>query len=110
PHEHRQSARDHDRGDREDDYQDDRRDESARLPAAADRRPESPPTRYHARADPPRVGTESPPRGRSRQNDRVLSDESALIASTARRSSPSDGRRTCPGTASRSRSSARLTF
>ena len=75
PGEHRQPARDDDRGDRRDDHQDDRRHQPHRLQAAADRRSEGPPARHHPRPHAPRLGTEGRARRRPRQDDRVLPDE-----------------------------------
>ena len=72
PGEHRQPARDDDRGDREDDHQDDRLEEQDRLQAAADRRPQSPPAGHHARAHAAQLGTEGAARRGARQDHRLL--------------------------------------
>ena len=71
-------TRDDHRADRQDDHPDDRLEEPPRVQAAAERRPQGPPARHHARPDAPRLGAEGGARGGARQDDRLLSDEGRL--------------------------------
>ena len=83
PGEYRQPARDDDRRDRADDYQDDRFEKPDRLPAAADRRPQGTSARHHAGADAARLGAESAARRRAGPHDRVLPREDRVAGEAA---------------------------
>ena len=94
-------TRDDDRGDRPNHHQDDGLDEQDRLPSAADRRPQDPATRHHARPDTSRLGAEGTARGGPRQDDRILSEEGVGRSvgrggRTVRRLGPGPGRRPLP--------------
>ena len=62
----------------QDHHQDDRREEPDRVPAAADRRPESPAARHHPRAHAARLGAQGAARGRPREDDRLFPHQSDI--------------------------------
>ena len=76
---HRQPARDDDRGDREDDHPDDGLEEQDHLPGPACRRSQSPPARHHQSAHAARLGAEGEARTGAGQDDRVLQAEDGRV-------------------------------
>ena len=75
---HRQPARDDDRGHREDHHPDDRLEEQNHLPGSAGRRSQSPSARHHQSAHTARLGAEGEARAGSRQDDRILQTQNGL--------------------------------
>ncbi len=104
PGQHRQPARDVDRGDGARHHQDDGLVEPARVQAAADRRPEGAQAGHHPRPHAARLGAEGPARRGADLDDRLLPEEDgrlsgALVVDAAR--TAITGRTAAPTPASR---------